>query len=152
MLENYGKGQFREFADKDLPDLIMDEEAFPELFFAIMVNTSNEIISRRLSPYPALYNYVYAVYSLSLRKQSQASFDAWHKTVDQMIESKNSRKFDRYMELSGGFFFNGQLYEASNYSWFYDGGEFIFDYDNKPIIKFKGGNLICRVGNNDKKK
>ncbi len=151
VLENYGKGQFRDFANNELPALINDEEAFPELFFAIMVNTSNDIIARRMSPYPALYNYVYSVYSLALRKQNQTSFDAWQKTVERMLEGKNSRKFDRYMILSGGFFYNGKLYEASNYSWYFDGGEFVFDYTNQPIIKFQNGNLICRVDNNDKK-
>lgn len=151
VLENYGKGTFREFSEKLLPAIIEDEDQFPELFFAVMVNTSNKIIAKRLSPYPALYNYVYSVYGMAINNQTQKGFDAWHVTVDRMIEEKNSRKFDRYTEMTAGFFFNGRLYEASNYSWYYKGGDYVFDYTNQPIVRFQNGNLVCLVGNRDEK-
>lgn len=151
IMENYGRGDWREFANKDLPNSINDPELMPDLFFAEMVNTSNDIVNRRLSIYPALYNYVYAVYSLGQKKQSQKGFDAWHATVDRMIEAKNTRKFDRYMELCGGFFSEGKLSEGSNFSWYYEGGNYVFDYTNQPIVRFQGGNLVCRVGNRNEK-
>jgi len=151
ILSDYNKGDFSDFSKKDLPKFIIESNGFSEQMFTTLVNTSNLILEKKLKPYPELYNYVYSMYSLALNKQNTESVNAWHATVDKMLDARNVKKFEDFIELSSNFFSKGILSEASNYTWYYLGGKYTFDSDDKAFIRFENGNLICRVDNRDKK-
>jgi hypothetical protein len=146
-LSDYGKGEFHDFAKKDLPKILLETSDFPENYFSKMVETCNLMQTKNLKPYPELYQYVFSVYSLVVGKQSAASFTAWHNSVDKMLDSRNIKKFEDFIELSAGFFSEGKIAESSNFKWFYIGGEYSFEFTDKPFIKLSKGNLVCRVDN-----
>lgn len=156
VLSDYGRGDYTELAKKQLPKLLDAETGnFPDPLFVKMVATSNLILEKKLKPYPELYNYVYSIVSLFKNGQNQESFKAWHVTIDQMLDSRNVKRFEDFVELTAGFFSEQIITTASNFTWFYEGGTYSFDFIDSPIIRFKDGNLICRVQNsvsrNDKK-
>jgi hypothetical protein len=151
ILTEYGKGEYQDFAKKTLPLALLESQDFSEKSFTRMVETCNLMITKKLSPYPEVYNYVYSVYSLTVGKQSETSFNAWHSSVDKMLDNRNVKKFEDFIELSAGFFAERRIAESSNFSWFYIGGTYSFEFTDKPFIKCAEGNLVCRVQNRDSK-
>ena len=145
------KGEFHDFAKKTLPQMLLESSEFPETYFTKMVETCNLMVTKKLKPYPEIYQYVFSVASLIKGKQSAASFQAWHSSVDKLLDNKNIKKFEDFIDLSAGFFSERRISEASNFSWFYEGGEYSFEFTDKPFIKCTNGNLICRVANRDVK-
>lgn len=150
-LTEFGKGEFHDFAKKTLPQMLLESSEFPEAYFTKMVETCNLMITKKLKPYPEVYQYVFSVASLIKGKQSTASFQAWHSSVDKLLDNKNIKKFEDFIDLSAGFFSERRIAEASNFSWFYEGGDYSFEFSDKPYIKCSNGNLICRVANRDVK-
>lgn len=151
VLIEYGKGEYQDFAKKTLPGSLLETQDMSEKTFGRMVETCNLMITKKLSPYPEVYNYVYSVYSLSVGKQSETSFNAWHGSVDKMLDNRNVKKFEDFIELSAGFFAERRIAQSSNFSWFYVGGTYSFEFTDKPFIKCAEGNLVCRVQNRDTK-
>jgi len=151
ILSDYGKGDFNDFTKKEFPNFLIEMNGLSDNMFNKMVRTSNLILEKKLKPYPELYNYIYSMYSLGLNKQNTESVNAWHVTVDKMLDARNVKKFEDFIELSANFFSKGILSKASNYTWYYLGGKYTFDGDEKAFIRFENGNLVCRVDNRDKK-
>ena len=150
-LTEFGKGEFHDFTKKTLPQMLLESGAFPEAYFTKMVETCNLMVTKKLKPYPEIYQYVFSVASLIKGKQSTTSFQAWHSSIDKLLDNKNIKKFEDFIDLSAGFFSERRISEASNFSWFYEGGEYSFEFSDKPFIKCTNGNLICRVLNRDLK-
>ncbi|MFA7274006.1 MAG: hypothetical protein WC044_09060 [Crocinitomicaceae bacterium] len=150
-LSDYGKGDYSTFSKKDFPKLLLESSALSDEAFTKLVFTSNLILEKKLKPYPELYNYVYSMYSLALNKQDAASLNAWHNTIDKMLDARNVKKFEDFIELSSNFFSKRILSVASNYTWYYIGGTYKFDSDDRAFIRFENGSLICRVDNRNSK-
>lgn len=150
-LNEYGKGEFRDFAKDELPNLLLETSNFPDEYFNRMVETCNAFESKRLKVYPDIYNYVYSVAQFVQTKQSKESFLAWHSAVDKQLNSRNANKIKDFMEFSAGFLSIGMISESSNFAWFYLGGSFEVDFDDKVNIKLKNGNLVCRAISNSGK-
>lgn len=144
-LNEYGRGEFHDFAKKELPALLLESTEFPNDYFAKMVETCNQIELKRLKPYPEVYNYVYSVSAFVKSKQSNESYVAWHSSVDKLLDGRNVKKFSDFIDMSAGFFSEGRIAESSNFAWYYVGGTYEFKYDKKAFINFEGGNLVCRV-------
>ncbi len=143
-LSEYGKGEFSDFSKKELPTLLLTAD-FTDFYFSKMVETCNLIESKKLKPYPEVYNYVYSVAAFVKAKQTKESFNAWHSSVDKMLDNRNVKKFEDFIDFSAGFFSESRIATASNFSWYYIGGTYAFEYSDKSSIKFSGGNLVCRV-------
>jgi hypothetical protein len=150
-LTDFGKGEFMDFAKKQLPVMLLETSDFPEGYFTKMVETCNLMESKKLKPYPEIYQYVFSVYSFVKGKQSNTSYQAWHSTIDKLLDNKNIKKFEDFIDLSSGFFSERKIAESSNFKWFYEGGEYSFEFSDKPLIKCSNGNLICRIDNRNSK-
>src|SRR5690606_12786538 len=55
------------------------------------------------------------------------------------------KKFEDFIELSAGFFSESRIAESPNFSWYYIGGKYTFEFETKTSISFTGGNLVCRA-------
>jgi hypothetical protein len=150
-LTDFGKGEFHDFAKKQLPVMLLETSDFPEAYFTKMVETCNLMETKKLKPYPEIYQYVFSVYSFVKGKQSSASYQAWHSSVDKLLDNRNIKKFEDFIDLSAGFFSERKIAESSNFKWYYEGGEYSFEFTDKPFIKCSNGNLICRIDNRDSK-
>lgn len=150
-LSDYGQGDFNDLSKKLLPELLLESGKCSDKQLVKIVSSSNLILEKKLKPYPELYNYVFSVYSLLNNGQNEASFNAFHETVDKMLASRNVKRFSDLMDLTAGFFSESVITQASNFKWYYEGGTYSFGFEESPIIQFEGGNLICRVINRDAK-
>jgi hypothetical protein len=150
-LNEYGKGEFRDFAKKEFPVLLLETSNFPDEYFNRMVETCNTFESKRLKVYPEIYNYVYSVAQFVQTGQSKQSYEAWHSAVDKQLGSRNVKKIKEFMEFSAGFLSVGRISESSNFAWFYLGGNFEVAFDKKVNIKLTDGNLVCRAISNSGK-
>ncbi len=146
-LSDFGKGEFTDFAKKDLTPMLLTSTEFPDAYFTKMVATCNLLEAKKLDPYPEIYNYVFSVYSFVKSKQPESSYIAWNNAIDKLLESRNVKKFTEFAEMSTGFFSERLLTDKSNFGWYYEGGTYEFLYTTKPFIKVSGGNLICRIIN-----
>ena len=84
-LSEYGKGDYQEFAKKKFPGLLLETNTFSDAHFSKMVQTCNFMVTKKLKPYPAIYNYVFSMSSLLESKQSDESYMAWHNSVDSYL-------------------------------------------------------------------
>jgi len=121
-------------------DLISDE------VFNKMVKTSNLLIEKRMDAYPEVYAYVVSVNKMMEQKQLE-SYKGWHKSIDELLDSRNSRKFEEFIAVSKAFFTRQVIYINKGFEWYYEGGSYEFVYNNGPEIKFANGDLICRTFN-----
>lgn len=139
-----------DYLDKKDKDFLRDEFTpamtktmeIPDAYFKQMVATCNLMESKRLKPYPDIYKYVYSVYSFVKNKQPQSSFTAWHNSVDKLLDAKNIKKFTDFINTSAGFFSQNLLEEDSNNAWYYY-GSYVFEFTDRPMIKFTNGRLVC---------
>lgn len=149
VLQEFGKGEFHDFAKEDFPKFLLESSDLSNSYFDKMVQTCNLMEEKRLHYYPEIYNYVYSVYSLVKNKQNAASYNAWHGSVDKLMTNKDQSKVKEFLEMSSGFFSKGLIVESSNYNWYYIGGQYSFEFTDKPFMRFSNGNLACRVVNRD---
>jgi len=133
----------RDFAKNELKNMLIETSDFPDDYFKRMVETCNILETKKLHVYPEIYNYVYSMYSIIEKKQTSASYKAWHIAVDQLLASKNLNKFKDFIELSSDFFSKGIISDAPNHVWYFKKGKFSFDVTDKPVIKFENGTLSC---------
>lgn len=148
-----------DYLDKDQKDFLKDEFSvtllkstdFPDKYFTQMVATCNLMESKRLKAYPEIYNYIFSVYSFVKNKQPESSFAAWHSSVDKLLDAKNINKFKDFIEMSAGFFSKGMLASSSNEEWYFY-GSYVFEYTDKPFIKFTDGRLVCGFPNKGAKR
>jgi len=147
-LSDYGKGDFHDFVKNDLPVLLLESNDFSDVVFTQMVATCNLLEEKKFKPYPEIYNYVFSLSSLVKSKQPTASYNAWHSSVDKLLDSRYVKKFEDFIEMSASFFSERKIAASSNFEWFYLNGTYQFEFDNKAYIKFQNGNLVCRAISN----
>lgn len=150
-ISEYGLDETKTFYKEALPVQLLESNEITDQRFSQMVATCNLIVEKRLKVFPEVYYYVLSVSSLTSGKQSQESYDAWHSSVDKLLDSRNVKKFTDFIEMSGGFFTERKIASSSNFDWYYEGGEYKFEFDKKAFISFSKGNLTCRVKSNSSK-
>ncbi len=149
-ISEFGKGESKAFAKDKLEPLLLESTEFPDAYFTKMVATCNTLVEKRFGTYPEVFHYIFSVCAFVENKQSSESFNAWHATVDKLIENKTKTKFSDFIEFSAGFFSEGRIAESSDFSWYYIGGTYEFESQKNAVIIFSGGNLVCRVESKNK--
>ena len=134
---------------KDFEPLILNKTV-PDSYFEKMVETCNTMETKKFKPFPEFYNYVFSVYSFVNSKQPPSSYNAWHESVDKMLDSRNLSRFKDFISASANYFSNGVLNETRIYQWKVRGGEYNFVYGKDgPEIEFKNVTLSCYILNSD---
>lgn len=144
-LTEYGRGEFFDFAKKELPVLLLETSDFPDEYFTNMVNTCNRMEAKKFKVYPEVYNYVYSVAAFIKSKQPEESYQAWQSTVDKMLDSRYVKKIKQFVDFSAGFFAKRRISLSSNFAWYYTGGKYSFEFDKSVRVNFSDGNLVCRA-------
>jgi len=144
-----GSGESQDFAKKILPKMLLETSEFPDEYFQKMAGTCNVMTDKRIHPYPEIYNYVYSVYSLVKGKQSTASYTAFQGSIDKLLESKNVKKFEDFVGFTSLYFSKKILSDNANFDWYYTGGEYYFEFTDKPLFICSKGQLACRIPNNN---
>ncbi|XOV68496.1 MAG: hypothetical protein ACFHU9_04820 [Fluviicola sp.] len=144
-VNEFGSKEMQAVVKDKLTPMLLETSDFPDRYFTNMVNTSNQLLEKRFKMDPEVIAYVFSVYSFVDKNLSEASYDAWQSTVDKLIDNRNKDKLSSFLEFSEGFFENGRISESSDFSWYYIGGSYEFEVQKNAVIKFTGGDLVCRV-------
>jgi len=145
-LGEYGNKTSIDFV-KDQLIALLETNKLSDDRFKKMVETSNLMMGKNMSAYPDVYNYVYSLTSFTLNNQTNASFEAWHKGIDQLLKGKNMTKYKDYISFSSLFFSTRLLSDNPNFNWYYLGGDFSYSYDEQPMFNCSNGRLACKVIN-----
>lgn len=147
LMRSSTSNDLRPFIDNELTPMIAEPGNFPDDYFDRMISTANLMIEKRHRAYPEVYNYVYSMYSLVKTKQPKASYEAWHESLDQLLDQRNPRRFREFIEVSGAFFSRNVVAIDPNFEWVCRGGKYEFSYDKTAFITFENTTLICRTIN-----
>ena len=150
-IEENSSTDFSDFIEEELSPAILNQTVFSDKYFNRLVNTSNLIIEKRHRVFPDLYVYVFSVYSILTNEKSRSSFSAWHESVDAVLEQRNPRRFQDFIEVSGDFFTSNIIAKDANFIWVCEGGNYNFTFDNSPFIEFDNTNLVCKTLNRDRR-
>jgi hypothetical protein len=150
VLSGFIQKEQKDFIKDELEKSLVETKEISDEYFKKMVETCNEMEVKKLKYYPAIYNYVYSVHAFVKNKQPNSSYIAWHSSIDKLLDNRNVSKFQDFIELSASFFSKRIIADNANFFWLYRGGTYVFEYTDKPFIKFEGGKLICLVENTTK--
>jgi len=144
-IATYGTSSQNDFVKQKLSPLLLEGNDFSAALFDKMIATCNTLSEKEFTVASEIYQYVYSFSNLIISKQQSESIDAWLNTMDILLKEKSTKKLVAFIDLSSGFFTNRKLAgKEDNYNWFFEGGEYSFEYTDQPYIKCSNGILICR--------
>jgi hypothetical protein len=137
----------KEFIDVFEPNWLTN---FSSEYQRRVIATCNLIRSKNLYAFPDMYGYLLSVHSFVQTNQPKQSFESWHNTIDQLLNSKKVTKFQEFIEVCAGFFTDGTLFEMTAHKWQVTGGTYTFEFNNtNPIIRFENVTMACYIINRD---
>lgn len=95
---------------------------------------------------PLVLKFLSTINMFSERKQSEDSFLSWMNTMDELVEERSIRKFQKFLNQSHDLLSSQILSRSASRYWKYRGGDFYFFTDTVLKLKFTGGDLICTSG------
>ena len=105
---------------------------------------SNHMLNRRLRAWPDFYNYLSANMAMMDFDHSAESYEAWHQSIDQLVNDKRSSKpIKSFLETSHNLLYNNVLYESRATMWKSSTYDFVFEYDSTPVVVFEDLHLTC---------
>lgn len=150
ILSTFAQKEQKDFIKDELTPLLVKSGKFTDDYFFEMAATLELLVDKKQKPIPVIYNYVFSVYSFVKNDQPKYSFEAWHGTVDKLLDARNLNKMEDFLEMSATFFSRSIIAASPSFDWLYRGGKYYFEYDQKPVIKFEAGRLVCLVENSNK--
>jgi len=138
-------GKTKEFIEVFEPNWLTN---FSTEYQKRVVSTCNLIYEKNLYAFPDMYGYLLSVHSFVETNQPKQSFETWHSTIDQLLNSKKVTKFQEFIEVCSGFFTDGTIFAMTDHKWQVTGGTYLFEFNNSnPIIKFENVTLRCYIIN-----
>lgn len=141
---------YMELTNKKETEKVMD--AFEEIWLEepkfsaeqqkIIIGTANNMLKKRMKPYPDFSNYVGALMSFINSGRDVQVFTNWHNSLDKMLQS-SSKRYSDYIENVAGLFKDNILYESSSTKWVASTGDYLFEFDTVPRISFPAMDLTC---------
>ena len=109
---------------------------------AIVIKTCNDMLKKRLKPFPDFSNYIEALIGFSESGKSAEMFSKWHSSLDKMLFGK-TKYYSDYIEICSGLFSGNILYQSASTKWAAGTSNFIFDFDSVPKVNFPAMTLTC---------
>ncbi len=109
---------------------------------ARIIATSNDMLKKRMKPYPDFSNYIAALMAFVGSGRDNAVFQNWHNSLDKMLTG-SSKRYSDYIENVAGLFVANILYESSSVKWVAGTGDYTFEFDTVPRIRFPQMDLTC---------
>lgn len=114
------------------------EEQRNEVYF-----TANKIVSKKLKPFPDFSNYLDAIMNFQESGKTTKDFKKWHETLNKVLEGRNKKKMQSYINTSKNLFGDNIIFSSSSTVWKSSNNKYHFVYDKDPYIVFDETNLIC---------
>jgi hypothetical protein len=122
---------------------------FSELEAARVVQTCNEMLTRRLIPNPHFQAYLRTLAALKKNVADEKVFFAWHTILDSLIIRKDLHPvnhFSDFLSFSNGLFEKKALKvgDVAGTTWFIDAPSYVLKYAKaQPFLQMDQGNLIA---------
>lgn len=136
-----------DYINKKLYSQLIEGSKFSEERFNQMSKTVDVLLEKRHRPYPHLYNYILGFSSLIEKNKSTEEFNTWHAIVDELMENRNPRRVEDFLQTTGNFFYKGMIAEAPNYQWYCLGEQYKLVNDKTIQLIFDQTTIICKTIN-----
>ena len=103
----------------------------------------NEMVKKKIRPYPDFFNYVNTLNIFINSHQPDESFVPWSDILKKLIADKNSRKFIAFLESTSNLFAENLVYKSTTTRWKINPPDYRFLYDSVPVIEFRKCDLVC---------
>ena len=109
----------------------------------LIYSVGNEMLIKRLKPYPDFYNYIRVLNTFLDTHQPDFLFYEWFSILKKLIEKKNSRYFVQFVEQSISLFGENLVFISSSTRWKIMNPDYHMKYDSVPVFTFGPTNLVC---------
>ncbi|MEO8147165.1 MAG: hypothetical protein ABI723_05980 [Bacteroidia bacterium] len=107
---------------------------------------SNDMLRKRMKPFPDFANYLNALIGFANSNQSAESFKNWHFSLEKGLSTTTKRLSD-YIENCYVLFVKNEIYESSSVAWVAGSNKYTFEFDSMPKVVFPAMNLTCLAKN-----
>ncbi len=109
---------------------------------------AKQIQSKRLRPYPYLYDYLYNINLLAETHRTPEEFRAWQRYADEQVKSRKLYDFSHFLDFSKNLLERHILYKKATASWHFRRADFVLHYDTAFYVRFSHLNLV-KASHND---
>ncbi|MEO8117112.1 MAG: hypothetical protein ABI653_05630, partial [Bacteroidota bacterium] len=103
---------------------------------------SNDMLRKRMKPFPDFANYLNALIGFASSGQSNESFKNWHFSLEKGLGTTTKRLSD-YIENCYVLFSKNEIYESPSVTWVAGSNKYTFEFDSIPKVIFPLMNLTC---------
>lgn len=103
---------------------------------------SNDMLRKRMKPFPDFSNYLTALIGFANSGQSNESFKNWHLSLEKGLSSSTKRLSD-YIEDCNTLFAKNKIFESPSVSWVSGSTSYRFEFDSMAKVIFPSSTLTC---------
>lgn len=107
---------------------------------------SNDMLRKRMKPFPDFANYLNALIGFANSGQSNESFKNWHLSLEKGL-STTPKKLSDYIENCYTLFAKNEIYESPSVKWVSGSTKYTFEFDSIPKVVFPVSTLTCLAKN-----
>lgn len=108
-----------------------------------IITISNLMLKAKMRPFPQFIIFLTCLNSFKKSGQSEKSFDSFLKGLPSLLDTRNSRYFQPFVENTAGLLFNKNIYNSQATRWVSNTDDFHFSFDSVIKIVFPSLNLYC---------
>ena len=137
-IKTYDKALAKEYA-KDLEEVW---QVYPETQKQVVIALANKMLEKKLRLRPHFLHYFSSITSFAQTSNyNQESFDNWSDVVARLLESRNKKRFEDFIEFSDPFFKNLTLSKSTSVNWQLTGG-YSFYEKNGGFVKVEKAKIV----------
>lgn len=140
-MELTNKKETEKVMDK-FEEIWLEEPKFSAEQQLTIIGTANNMLKKRMKPYPDFSNYVAALMAYISSGRDAQVFTNFHASLDKMLQA-SSKRYSDYIENVAGLFVANVLYESGSTKWVASTGDYKFEFDTIPKISFPAMDLTC---------
>jgi len=103
----------------------------------------NEMVKRKIRPYPDFFNYINTLNIFINNHQPDEYFTPWSDILKKLIAEKNTRNFLSFLESTTNLFAGNLVYKSTTTRWKVSNPVCSFSFDSVPEIGFGPCDLTC---------
>lgn len=108
----------------------------------LIVNISNELLNKRVRPYPDFRNFLYTCVAI-YESGSYELLDSWLKDFYTYTQGAKIRDIGIYLESAVGIFKDRTINQSNILKWQAREGNFTYAMQPEPVFEFEGIDLVC---------
>lgn len=109
----------------------------------LIYDVGTQMLKKGLTPYPDFYNYVKALNVFIDSRQPDERFYEWFAVLKNLIQNKNNRYFQQFIEQSIYLFDEDLAYKSQSAQWKIITPDYHLKFDTVPYIIFNPTMLVC---------